>query len=302
ARLIAKLAEKASKEFRQQQAEKGRLLRSKANYFIPTCRLPRTRGILLSNYSYNLFSSEIFCMVLIADNDMSATLRNGKWQILMAHYPGFVHYLNSLLKKERKTNGSGRVREDFLLSFLALSGWRAWLTGVIFHSDTVGEGEGRSAAKRGMRRDRSPLKRERGSETSWLLVENPISPLYVNWQRISMHIRQVDLHTLHMRCHTVREKRDWRVFFPICSWEDPVRHSSLYHEENGKRDADAKVYEKIRPIADVGRDNREFVDPRFHDEVDFHEKIGMTEVTRCRIANSKVIITWDYINIEGYRL
>jgi len=39
ARLIAKLAEKASKEFRQQQAEKGRLLRSKANYFIPTCRL-----------------------------------------------------------------------------------------------------------------------------------------------------------------------------------------------------------------------------------------------------------------------
>ncbi|TGZ52799.1 hypothetical protein DBV15_07553 [Temnothorax longispinosus] len=39
ARLIAKLAEKASKEFRRQQAEEGRLLRSKANYFIPTCRL-----------------------------------------------------------------------------------------------------------------------------------------------------------------------------------------------------------------------------------------------------------------------
>ncbi|KYN35500.1 hypothetical protein ALC56_10057, partial [Trachymyrmex septentrionalis] len=135
ARLIAKLAGKASKEFRQQQAEEGRLLRSKANYFIPTCRLPRTRdmylalgtsvksiiyytkiyrriqnwqynvlkmmshkvvatmqnmgcrsylrsttyfgareirrlnkfhtGILLSNHSYTLFFSEIFCMVLI---------------------------------------------------------------------------------------------------------------------------------------------------------------------------------------------------------------------------------------------
>lgn len=43
---------------------------------------------------------------------------------------------------------------------------------------------------------------------------------------------------------------------PICSWEDPVRHSSLCHEENGKRDADAKVYGGIRPIAEVGRDNR----------------------------------------------
>ncbi|XP_025073452.1 uncharacterized protein LOC105424664 [Pogonomyrmex barbatus] len=39
ARLIAKLAEKAMEEFRQQQVKEGRLLRSKANYFIPTCRL-----------------------------------------------------------------------------------------------------------------------------------------------------------------------------------------------------------------------------------------------------------------------
>lgn len=72
--------------------------------------------------------------------------------------------------------GSGRVR-DFLLSFLALSGSRTRLTGVIFHSDTMGEGEGRSATKRETRRDRGPLKRKRGSETSWLLMKNPISPL-----------------------------------------------------------------------------------------------------------------------------
>ncbi|TGZ52800.1 Uncharacterized protein DBV15_07552, partial [Temnothorax longispinosus] len=43
---------------------------------------------------------------------------------------------------------------------------------------------------------------------------------------------------------------------PICSWEDPVGHSSLCHGKNGKRDADAKVYGGIRPIAEVGRDNR----------------------------------------------
>ncbi|KYM92184.1 hypothetical protein ALC53_01247 [Atta colombica] len=255
ARLIAKLAEKASKEFRQQQVKESRLLRSKANYFIPTCRLPRTRdrfvllpvatprdrprlaqvtaignfnarpvlpndfiqrngcrGVVRSgvhdrcpnsgidtaplvylrvdgpslvayeppeknkyknfnliirsmiyytkiyriqNWQYNVLKmthkvvatmQNMGCrsylrstthFVLIADNDMSAILRNGKWQIL-AYYPGFVDYLNSLLNTCQRNriyeySGSGRVRGDFLLSF----------------------------------------------ETSWLLVENPISPLRI---------------------------------------------------------------------------------------------------------------------------
>lgn len=45
ARLIAKLVEKESKELHQRQAEQGRLLRSEANYFIPTCRLLSIREV-----------------------------------------------------------------------------------------------------------------------------------------------------------------------------------------------------------------------------------------------------------------
>lgn len=51
ARLIAKLAEKASKEFRQQQAEEGRLLRSKANYFIYAGCAPYKRLMVVDTES-----------------------------------------------------------------------------------------------------------------------------------------------------------------------------------------------------------------------------------------------------------
>jgi len=54
---------------------------------------------------------------------------------------------------------------------------------------------------------------------------------------------------------SVRKARSEHIL-PVCSWEDPVRHSSLCHEENGKRDADAKPTGRYRPIAEVGRGNR----------------------------------------------
>lgn len=58
-------------------------------------------------------------------------------------------------------------------SILLGAGSRTRLTGVIFHSDTMSEGEGRSAVKRETKQDQSPFKRKRGSETSWLLTGEP---------------------------------------------------------------------------------------------------------------------------------